>query len=147
MDTDSLWINFLADIKENISSLSYDTWFRDTKLVSLTNNIATIVVPMPVHKKHLLENYKDISNLKKISIGLDVSKIILLLSDDNSISDNYISNLINMGFYNFAKNENEIKYLYDNPNSYKDVDYITDNIKDIVLLDTTKEKNQYPYIY
>jgi len=28
------------------------------------------------------------------------------------------------------------------PNSYKDIDYITDNIKDMVYLDTTKEKNQ-----
>ena len=60
MDMANLWNNFLVDIKENISSLSYDTWFRDTKLVSLNNNIATIVVPMPVHKKHLIDNYKDV---------------------------------------------------------------------------------------
>lgn len=71
-----------------------------------------------------IENYKDISNLKKISVGLDVSKIILLLSEDGSINDNYISNLINMGFYNFARSESEIKYLYDNPNSYKDVAHL-----------------------
>ena len=71
-----------------------------------------------------IENYKDISNLKKISVGLDVSKIILLLSDDNVINDNYISNLINMGFYNFARNESELKYLYDNPNGYKDVAHL-----------------------
>ena len=60
MDMADLWNNFLVDIKENISSLSYDTWFRDTKLVSLNNNIATIVVPMPVHKKHLIDNYKEV---------------------------------------------------------------------------------------
>lgn len=29
------------------------------------------------------------------------------------------------------------------PNSYKDVDYITDNIKDLVNLDVTKDKNAY----
>ena len=60
MDMESLWNNFLTTVKESISSLSYETWFRDTKLVSLRNNVAIIVVPMPVHKKHLLENYKDI---------------------------------------------------------------------------------------
>lgn len=60
MDIEALWTNFLSIIKENISSLSYETWFRDTKLVTLQNNMATIVVPMPVHKKHLIENYKDI---------------------------------------------------------------------------------------
>ena len=69
-----------------------------------------------------IENYTNINNLKKISVGLDVSKIILLLNDDAYVnSDSYISNLINMGFYNFARNENEVRYLYDNPNGYKDV--------------------------
>ena len=60
MDVEALWSNFLENIKESISSLTYVTLFRDTKLVSIRNNIALVVVPMPVHKKHLLENYKDI---------------------------------------------------------------------------------------
>ena len=38
MNVEVLWENFLNNIKENISSLSYETWFRDTKLVSLRNN-------------------------------------------------------------------------------------------------------------
>jgi len=72
-----------------------------------------------------IENYVNINNLKKISVGLDVSKIILYLSSDPIVnSDNYISSLVSMGFYNFAKNESEIKYLYDNPNSYKDVAHL-----------------------
>ena len=37
MDNKTLWNNFLKKIKENISSLSYETWFKDTKLVSLKN--------------------------------------------------------------------------------------------------------------
>lgn len=60
MDINSLWNNFLDKIKENISSLSYETWFKDTKLVSLNDNTATVIVPMPFHKKHLVENYKSI---------------------------------------------------------------------------------------
>ena len=72
-----------------------------------------------------LDNYQDINTLKKLSVGLDVSKIILLLSDDPVVnSDSYISNLVNMGIYNFAHNESELKYLYDNPNSYKDVAHL-----------------------
>ena len=69
-----------------------------------------------------IHDYTDVANLRRISIGLDVSKIILLLSDDSIVnSDSYISSLISMGFYNFARTEDELKYLYDNPNSYKDV--------------------------
>ena len=61
MKLENLWNDFLSMIKENISSLSYETWFKDTKLVSLNNdNLAIVVVPMPFHKKHLVENYLNI---------------------------------------------------------------------------------------
>ena len=52
-----------------------------------------------------ISRYQDINTLKKLSVGLDVSKIILLLSDDPIVnSDSYISGLISMGIYNFAHN-------------------------------------------
>lgn len=60
MDVDALWNNFLATIKVIVTSLSYETWFRSTKLVSLNNNIAIVIVPTRLHKNHLIENYKDI---------------------------------------------------------------------------------------
>ena len=72
-----------------------------------------------------IKDYKDINNLRKISLGLDVSKIILYISNDVTVnSESYISSLISMGFYNFAKNEDEVKYLYNNPNVYKDVAHL-----------------------
>lgn len=72
-----------------------------------------------------VEGYKDINNIKRLSVGLDVSKIILLLNNDPIVNgDGYISSLISMGFYNFAKTEEELRYLYDNPNSYRDVAHL-----------------------
>lgn len=72
-----------------------------------------------------VSNYRDVNTLKKLSSGLDMSKIILLLSGDEVVnSDSYISNLISIGIYNFAHNASEMKYLYDNPNSYKDVAHL-----------------------
>ena len=72
-----------------------------------------------------IQNYVDINNIKRLSVGLDVSKIILLLSDNPVVnSDGYISGLISMGIYNFARTEDELKYLYDNPNTYKDVAHL-----------------------
>lgn len=82
MDVETLWKNFLNNVKESISSLSYETWFRDTKLVSLRNNIATIVVPMPVHKKHLLENYKDIIEDKFTQLTGSVFSFKFILDDE-----------------------------------------------------------------
>ena len=60
MEFNTIWDSFLNKIKENISSLSYETWFKDTKLVDLTDKQAIVVVPMPFHKKHLVENYNSI---------------------------------------------------------------------------------------
>ena len=59
MNTDNLWNEFLDKIKERITPLSYDTWFKDTKLYKLEGGTATIIVPLALHKKHLEENYID----------------------------------------------------------------------------------------
>lgn len=59
MNTEILWNNFLDKVRERISPLSYDTWFKDTKLFKIDKNIAVIQVPMILHKKHLEENYLD----------------------------------------------------------------------------------------
>ena len=72
-----------------------------------------------------VQNYADVNVFRKISMGLDTSKIILLLSNEPIVnSDSYISSLISMGIYNFARTVEELKYLYDNPNSYKDVAHL-----------------------
>ena len=72
-----------------------------------------------------LKDYKDIKTLQKLSIALDMSKVILFLDDTpESSSNEYLSNLISMGIYNFTKNVEGIMYLYNNPNSYRDVAHI-----------------------
>lgn len=72
-----------------------------------------------------IKNYKDIVNLQKLSIALDMSKIILLLDDDEeSSSSSYLSKLISMGIYNFTRNKEGIMYLLNHPNTYRDVAHI-----------------------
>lgn len=69
-----------------------------------------------------LKNYDDIRTLQKLSISLDMDKLILLLDDsEESSSPSYLSKLISMGIYNFTRNVEGIMYLYNNPNSYRDV--------------------------
>lgn len=69
-----------------------------------------------------IKNYRDIVNYQKLSIGLPVDKIILFLPNEVDItSSGFISKLISMGFYNFGKTFDEIVYLVDHPNTYKDV--------------------------
>lgn len=72
-----------------------------------------------------IKDYKDIHNLQKLSILLDMDKVILLLDDsDDSTSPSYLSKLVSMGIYNFTKNVEGIMYLYNHPNTYRDVAHI-----------------------
>ena len=69
-----------------------------------------------------LKNYQDVTTLQKLSIALDMDKVILLLDEtDDSTSPDYLSKLISMGIYNFTRNLEGIMYLYNNPNTYRDV--------------------------
>ena len=87
-----------------------------------------------------LKNYKDITTLQKLSISLDMDKVILLLDNSSdSGSNTYLSKLISMGIYNFTKNIEGVFYLYNNPNSYRDVAHIhqLDSIKPIDSVETS----------
>lgn len=72
-----------------------------------------------------IKNYQDITNLQKISMNLDASKIILLLPATPEMSSSaFLSKIISMGIYNFTTNLEGVKYLLSHPNTYKDVAHI-----------------------
>ena len=69
-----------------------------------------------------LKNYKDIKTLQKLSLSLDMDRVILLLDGSPETSaPEYLSDLISMRIYNFTMNVEGVKYLYSHPNSYRDV--------------------------
>ena len=69
MNVEIIWQNVLKEIKDEISSLAYDTWFSDVSLNKIDDGVAIIVVPMSIHKKHLSDNYFDLikSALNKVT--------------------------------------------------------------------------------
>lgn len=72
-----------------------------------------------------LKNYRDIRNLQKLSMSLDVEKIIVLLPDTpECLAPQFLSRLISMGIYNFTTNLDGINYLLQNPNTYRDVAHL-----------------------
>ena len=124
MNSDIIWSNLLKEIKDELSSLTYDTWFSDTKLEKLENNIAYIVVPMTIHKKHLKDNYYDIitSKLNKLTDSNYELKFLLQeeIEEVNNIQkelekDNISNNGENKEKINENVNSNLIKkYTFDN---------------------------------
>lgn len=85
-----------------------------------------------------IKDYKNITNLQKLSMALDMEKVILLLDGTEDTSNPmFLSNLVSMGIYNFTKNVEGIQYLYNTPNSYRDV-------AQFHRLDVTLSSNQAP---
>ena len=75
-----------------------------------------------------IKDYKDLNNLQKLSMSINMDKVILLLDKDDQISDSkvFLSKLVSMGIYNFTKDFNDLMYLYTNPNIYRDVAHYQD---------------------
>ena len=72
-----------------------------------------------------IKDYKDIRNLQKFALSLDVEKIIVLLPDvAECLAPSFLSKMISMGIYNFTTNLDGVIYLLNNPNTYRDVAHL-----------------------
>ncbi len=60
MNVDIIWTNVLKEIKDELSSLAFTTWFNDVNLKQIKDGRAIVVVPMSIHKKHLADNYSEV---------------------------------------------------------------------------------------
>ena len=89
-----------------------------------------------------IKNYEDITKIQELSVNMDMSKVILLLDDSEVVnSPRYLSQLVSMGIYNFTRNVDAIKFLIDNPNSYKDVAQYH-QLNNVMVTDETKAPNE-----
>ena len=87
-----------------------------------------------------IKDYLNISNIQKIAMNLDVSKIIFLLPNIPEVSSKvYLSKLVSMGIYNFTNNIDGVKYLIEHTNTREDVNYV----KDMEELEAESLANNY----
>lgn len=82
-----------------------------------------------------IQDYKNIEVIKQLAQSVDPSRVILLLNNDPVVNSNvFLSQLINLGFYNFTRNFEGVTFLYSTPNTF-------DNVKHL-LLDERELKRQ-----
>jgi chromosomal replication initiator protein len=60
MKIETIYENFLNIILNKVSSITYNTWFKDIKFYEIDGDYIKIIVPYEAHKNHLLNNYNDI---------------------------------------------------------------------------------------
>ncbi|MDD4705767.1 MAG: chromosomal replication initiator protein DnaA [Bacilli bacterium] len=114
MDNNLLWSNFLQIIKTKISPVSYDTWFKDTKIIKQDNNILSIQVPMIFHKKFLNDTYYDlIDEIITNLIGNSFDLEFLTEEEFNNEDNNIIKETIDTEYTRINSNLNP-KYTFEN---------------------------------
>lgn len=117
MNTDLLWSKFQEEIKPELTSVGYATWFKNTKLYKIEDNEATLVVPMPIHKKHLNDTYYDLiqGTLAKITNTIYNLNFILEeeLPNENKKLKPHEEIITQSDIYKHASNLNK-KFTFEN---------------------------------
>lgn len=121
MQVADIWSNLLDKIKTEINSLSFKTWFEETQLLSIENGVATIVVPLPIHKSHIYNNYKDIINNIFEELTGQTYDLELLLPEEIKIEEEVVDekkednnkNISNVVNNNFISSNLNSKYTFD----------------------------------
>lgn len=60
MNYDEIWNTLLENIKPNIPQRHFDLWFKDTKLIFLQDNLATIQMPNEMIRVKIKDNYVEL---------------------------------------------------------------------------------------
>lgn len=113
--------NVLSSLNIEIIKTLRGTYGPDELISTFTNFFfARMIIDITA-----LQNPEDIVTYQKLSIGLPIDKIILLIPANSSVANNYfLSKLISMGYYNFTTNGEGVLYLLNNPNTYKEVAHL-----------------------
>jgi len=103
MNVKIIWANFLNNVKTELASLSYDTWFKNLTLYEYKDGVCKIIVPMEIYKKHLNTKYYDliINNLNEI-VNDNVTVEFYTQEEIDELNKNNIDNSVN-----FITNNNE----------------------------------------
>ena len=124
MNVDIIWDKLLNSVKDKLSSLSYNTWFKETELYRLENEKAYVIVPMPIHKKHMMEHFSDMISSLLYEITNTEYDLVFLLKEEieeeealqkkeRSQVNSNSNSFSNSGGYNVNSNLNN-NYTFDN---------------------------------
>lgn len=113
--------NILTPLNIEIIKTLRGTFSADEIISTFTNFFfARMIIDITA-----LEQSEDILTYQKLSIGLPIDKVILLIPPSSQVANNYfLSKLISMGYYNFTTNGDGVIYLLNTPNTYKEVAHL-----------------------
>ncbi len=85
MDKVKVWNDFLNGIRDRISDISFSTWFKDLKLLTINEKEIVIIVPYLVQKNHIINNYIDI--VEEVFLNVTGSQHTILMYLENEYKE------------------------------------------------------------
>ncbi|MGI6340685.1 MAG: chromosomal replication initiator protein DnaA [Minisyncoccales bacterium] len=109
MTQEQIWQSVLAQIKLNVSSANFATWFANTKISELSGGVLTVSVPNSFSKEWLEQKYKtDILKILR-SVDSSIKDIEYVISPSKKMFSNNTVKINNneeqLGFSEFEKDE------------------------------------------
>ncbi len=113
--------NVLSTLNIEVIKTLRGTFSADELISTFTNFFfARMIIDITA-----LQDSEDVVTYQKLSIGLPIDKVILLIPASSQVANNYfLSKLISMGYYNFTTNSDGVLYLLNTPNTYKEVAHL-----------------------
>ncbi len=100
MDNEKIWQAVLAELEVGLSRINFNTWFKDTFLISFDDQVAVIGVPSAFVKKWLEEKYyKNIAKSLEKIVNKKISELhfkVELRKTNTNDSDNLKDRPINV---------------------------------------------------
>ena len=120
MDKVKIWNDFINELKNKVSDVTFNTWFINLKLLTINDKDIVIIVPYSVHKNHIINNYMDI--IEEIFLNITGKNLNIVFCLEGEYKENTLDNIEKIGlddsvienFVEARKTNINPKYTFDN---------------------------------
>lgn len=120
MDKVKIWNDFINELKNKVSDVTFNTWFINLKLLTINDKDIVIIVPYSVHKNHIINNYMDI--IEEIFLNITGKNLNIVFCLEGEYKENTLDNIEKVGlddsvienFVEARKTNLNPKYTFDN---------------------------------
>lgn len=120
MDKVKIWNDFINELKNKVSDVTFNTWFINLKLLTINDKDIVIIVPYSVHKNHIINNYMDI--IEEIFLNITGKNLNIVFCLEGEYKENTLDNIQKIGlddsvienFVEARKTNLNPKYTFDN---------------------------------
>src|SRR5574344_809449 len=114
MDLNNIWNTFLEKMQKDLDPVIFDIWFKNTKLISLKDDTATVQVEYAIHKKQMINQWNNtVENVFSEITGTNF-KFEYVTQDEINNNITIDTNKLGVPTNAFFESNLDSKYTFDN---------------------------------